>query len=207
MIPFGINAITLIADQYHELTLFALFFCYILVVVLIELYLKNNDKIKIGNGITYVCAILLGIIIFDNCIYSNQVYLKKDLESSATLSVFTRIIDRMEETEGFVPGETESAIIGTLSYGPLNQRRAGFDYDTTGLWYNYSTTYPETYTLYMNYYLGYPVSFVSDDELTALENMPEVQNMPLFPAADSIKMVDGVMVIKLSEPLEDDSLH
>ena len=202
MIPFGINTITILSDQYHELTTFSLFFLYILVVVLIELYLKNNDRIKIGSGITYVSALLLCIIIFDNCIYSNQVYLKKEMENAATLSVLTRMIGRMEGTEGYVPGETECAIIGILDEGPLSQHRAGFDYDTGGLWYNYNTSYPETYPIYLNYYLDYPVNFVSDDKLTALENTPEVKNMPFFPAEDSVKMVDGVMVVKLSEPVE-----
>lgn len=167
-----------------------------------EKYLKNNDRIKIGSGITYVSALLLCIIIFDNCIYSNQVYLKKEMENAATLSVLTRMIGRMEGTEGYIPGETECAIIGILDEGPLSQHRAGFDYDTGGLWYNYNTSYPETYPIYLNYYLDYPVNFVSDDKLTALENSPEVKNMPFFPAEDSVKMVDGVMVIKLSEPVE-----
>lgn len=35
MIPFGINTITILSDQYHELTTFSLFFLYILVIVLI----------------------------------------------------------------------------------------------------------------------------------------------------------------------------
>ena len=54
----------------------------------------------------------------------------------------------------------------------------------------------------MNYYLDYPVNFVNEDKLTALENSPEVQNMPMFPAKDSVKMVDGVLAVKLSEPLK-----
>ncbi len=202
MMPLGINAITIISNQYHELTIFALFFFYIFVIVLIELYLKNDDKGKTGRRITYVCAVLLSIFIFDNCIYSNQVYLKKEMENEATLSVITRIIDRMEETEGFVPGETEIAIIGILDEGPFKQHRDGYDYTTAGLYYNFNTSYPETYPIYMNYYLDYPVNFVNEDKLTALENSPEVQNMPMFPAKDSVKMVDGVMAVKLSDPLK-----
>ena len=54
----------------------------------------------------------------------------------------------------------------------------------------------------MNYYLDYSVNFVNDDKLTALENSPEVQKMPFFPAEDSVKMADGVIVVKLSEPLK-----
>lgn len=203
MMPFGINVITIIADQYHELTIYSLFLCYIFVVVLLELYLKDSNAIKRGSILSCVYAILLCIIIFDNCIFSNEAYLKKDLESAATLSVFTRIIDRMEQTEGYVPGETESVIIGILSYGPLNKRRAGFDYDSTGLWFNFSTTYHETYESYMNYYLGYPVNFVSEDKRMAMRALPEVENMPVFPAEGSIKMIDDVMVIKLSEMYAD----
>ena len=203
MMPFGINFITILSNQYHELTTFSLFFFYILLFVLIELYLKNSDRAKISNNITYFCAMLLCIIVFDNCIYSNQVYLKKDMENASTLSVLTRIIDRMEETEGYVPGETECAFIGILDEGPLNQHRAGFNYNTGGLWYNFNTSYPDTYPVYMNYYLDYPMTFVSSEKRTALQNSPEVQNMPFFPAKDSVKMVDGVLVVKLSEPLEE----
>ena len=151
-------------------------------------------------------AVLAAVLIFDSCLFSNETYLKKELEGAATLSTFTRIIDRMEKTEGFVPGETEIAFVGRLFYSPLSIQKAGFDYTATGLWNSYSTTSYETYPVYLTYYLGYPARCVDSSEIEAYEQLEEVAAMHPFPAADSVKMVDGVLVVKLSdiqEPAEE----
>lgn len=53
--------------------------------------------------------------LFDRGIYANQMYLKKDLEYDATLSVMTRVVDRIEQVEGYIPGETPSSSWATFN--------------------------------------------------------------------------------------------
>ena len=204
-IPLGINAITLLSNIFHWLTIYAFFLSYLWVPVLMRLYseIPGNPKfLRLGRR---AWAILAAVLIFDSCLYSNEAYLKKELESAATLSTFTRIMDRMEQTEGYVPGQTEIAFAGLLYNSPMSEEKPGFDYSATGLWSCYSTTSYETYTAYLRYYLGYPAKFVDTGRIPEYEQLDQVVAMRPFPAADSIQMIDGVLVIKLADTPEESS--
>lgn len=205
-IPLGMNTVTLLSNVYHWLTIYAFCLSYLCVLVLTQLNCELLGDNRSSRFAQRGWAVLAAVLIFDSCLFSNETYLKKELESAATLSTFTRIIDRMEKTEGFVPGETEIAFVGRLFYSPLSIQKAGFDYTATGLWNSYSTTSYETYPVYLTYYLGYPARCVDSSEIEAYEQLEEVAAMHPFPAADSVKMVDGVLVVKLSdiqEPAEE----
>lgn len=60
---------------------------------------------------------------------------------------------------------------------------------------NFAVTYQETQWQYLEYVLNYPVKRYTG-EMGALDG---VQAMPAFPEKDSVAMVDGVAVVKLSE--------
>lgn len=201
-IPLGMNTVTLLSNVYHWLTVFSFYLSYLCVLVLAQMYLETLGRGKTARFAQRVWTVLAAVLIIDSCLFSNEVYLKKELEDSATLSTFTRIVDRMEQTEGYVPGETEVAFVGLLYNSPLSRERAGFDYTATGLWHNYSTTYHDTYETYLSYYLGYPADCVDSSEIEAYEQLEEVAAMHPFPAADSVKMVGDVLVVKLSDILE-----
>lgn len=198
-IPFGMNAITLISDMFHALTLYALYLSYVLVLVLAELYMDAGKPAAHWSRV--LSGVLTGILIFDGCLFSNESYLKKNLESSATLSVFTRMVGRMEATPGFVPGQTRVAFVGLLLDGPLSYGSPGFCYTNTGMGHSFSVSYHDTYETYLNYYLGYPADCVDSKEIIEYEHMEEVIQMPIFPAEGSVRMVGDVIVIKLSDPL------
>lgn len=199
LIPFGMNAVTLLSNVCHWLTVFACYLSYLCAPVLIELYDEDPAGSKCTLFSRKVWAVLAAVLIFDSCLYSNEISLKKELESAATLSTFTRIVDRMEQTEGFVPGQTEVAFVGLLFDSPLSTERSGFDHTSTGLWHSYSTTYYETYEVYLSYYLGYPAHCVDINEIQKYEKMEQIIAMPSFPAAGSVQMVEDVLVIKLSD--------
>lgn len=198
-IPFGMNAVTLLSNVSHWLTLFACYLSYLLVLVLVQLHLETLGDKKALRFVQRAWAVLAAVLIFDSCLFSNEVYLKKETENAATLSTFTRIVDRMEQTEGFIPGETKVAFVGLLCDSPLTKQRDGFDYTATGLWHSYNTTYHDTYGLYLSYYLGYPADWVDSSEIGEYEQLEQVAAMPSFPAAGSVQMVDDVLIVKLSD--------
>lgn len=67
--------------------------------------------------------------------------------------------------------------------------------NVTGVKPNFAVTYQETQWQYLEYVLNYPVKRYTG-EMGALDG---VQAMPAFPEKDSVAMVDGVAVVKLSE--------
>ena len=201
-IPFGMNFIIPISNFFHWIMVYSFNLSYVCALALCELREQTAGEGKISRAARALCAALVCVLIYDNCLYSNEIALKKQLENDATLSAYTRIIDRMEQTEDYVPGQTPVAILGLLGNGPLNSYRVGFSLNGTGVWFNFSTTHPLSHQRYLDYYLGYPVEFVTGAELEALKENPQVLQMHPFPAADSIRMVDGVLVILLSYDME-----
>ena len=189
--PFAISSIIIISAMKHDLIIYAWFLLYVLVILLIEQY--DYKKISI------IITILFAIMTIDNCIYSNQVYLKKELESQSTLSLMTRLIDRIEQNEEYVVGETPVAITGYFNDSQLTQKRDKFDYRGTGLQYGYAVTYYSSYKDYFNYYLSYPINILSKTESQEIAKKEEVKAMPSFPASGSCRMIDGIMIVKLSD--------
>ena len=198
LIPFGMNAVTLLSNVCHSVTIYSFFLSYVLVFALAERYLQLPSQPRKVPKAAVFC--LTGLLLFDNCLYSNTAYLKKQLEADATLSVFTRVLERMERTEGYVTRETPVAIIGSLSDSPLSKDREGFPRNGLGLVANYSTTYLSNHQKYIGYYLGYPAVFADSLLQWNLEHDQRVLDMPLFPEKGSIQMIDGTMVVKFSQP-------
>ena len=197
-IPFGMNAITLLSNLYHALTIYSFFLSYLLVFALAERAGKWTLPEKRVQWARRLCGILAAVFLFDSCIYAQEIYLEKEMVSDATLSLMTRVLNRAEQTEGYVLGQTPIAIIGRLRFSQLQTERPGMPSPANGMGYSYATTYFETYEKYISYYLGYPAVFLRGPRLLELEETQTVQQMPEFPAAGSILMVEDVLVVKFS---------
>lgn len=196
--PFAINIITFLSNHAHALTLFPLYFCYIFVIALItkaeQIFGSKIRKIVI------ICFVIFLLIIADNCIFSNKVYLQKELINKNTLSTITRLVDRIEQIDGYDVGKTPVALVGNLNDSVLNYERSGsINYAmATGMWTQFDTTYYSTYVNYFKTYLGYPIALLSEQESTKYKDYDIVKQMESFPSKDSCKFIDGVLVIKLS---------
>ena len=202
-IPFGMNLITLLSNQYHALTIYSFFLSYLLVFALAERCSGWHFPLKASRVARRLCGVLAAVLLFDSCVYAHEIYLEKEMVSDATLSLFTRLVDRMERTEGYVVNETPIAIVGRLKFSGLQQEREGMPSPANGMGYSYATTYFETYEKYFHYYLGYPAVFYQGPGLLELEETEAVQQMPEFPAEGSVRMVGDVLVVKFSQPFHE----
>ena len=199
LMPFGMNCVCLLSDVYHELTVFSCFISYLFVMMLAETANTVPDLPAGKNLPAWLIAGTCAVLIFDGCLYSNELYMKKELESKATLSVMTRVIDRMEQTEGYVLGETPVVLIGSLYETDISMQKDCFDYSSAGLWNSYSVSNYSTYMRYFDTYLGYPVNLLGADSVREFARLQEVQEMPSFPSSGCCAMVNGTIVVKLSE--------
>ncbi len=142
-----------------------------------------------------ICGIL-SIVLWQNVVFANQVYMKKDLEKNATLVLAARVIDRIEQTDGYIPGKTRVAFVGAMVANPyLNTKRIGMDhlYSRPGLHGNYSPTH--NFGQYITSYLNYPIVW---GDASVITDQAALQDMPAFPMAGSVGYVDGILVVKLS---------
>ena len=195
VLPFGFNIIYFMSNGIvHELMYYPIFTSFIFI-----LYILQNIK---NEKIMYFVYFLLLVSISSNIFYANQVYEKKMLEFESTKLVMNRIINRIEEIPEYEPGKTPIFFVGELNKGPIKVKKDKFDYKQVGSFTYYATTYPQTYYRFIYYYLGYPINLYDNDdavEKTAeYRKNPEVKEMGVFPASDSVKMIDGTIVVKLS---------
>lgn len=169
-----------------------------LLYVLLVVFREPRFHLPWGTVLRSAAALSLCLVLWQHFVFANQAYLKKDLEKSATIALASRVIDRIERTEGYIPGETSVTFVGMLcdnSY--LNHGSALFPelQNSTGLWKNYAATYSLSH--YLTQYLNYPLLLTDSDRF---EDMPEVQAMPNFPNEGAIQMIDNVVVVKLADP-------
>lgn len=204
LLPFGINCIYFISKGLiHALMIYSYFFYYIWAICLIEYYLSNYSKrIRFTKNINIFFIVLLGIVNYNAIVYANQIYLKKDLESQATLSVMTRVLYEIEHTEGYEPGVTPVAILGLLSHNQdIKTKRFDQDFNVIGVYDNYSISFNITYKLYFENILGYKINLLTVSEKEKYLEQTKVQEMNAFPKANYCQMIDNVLVVKLSDDM------
>ena len=189
LLPFGANISAFLNNGVvHLLMLYAAWLLYLLILLLCRRVSEQKPKLLL------LCCLLIGLVLFSNIRFSNQLYTRKDQERQAALSLMTRVTDRIEQTEGYVPGETEVAILGAPDMVPL----PGYDqtYETIGAGLSSPITFEDFYGAYFTTVLQNPIRLCDSQrrgELAAL-----APDLPAFPAAGCITWIDGTLVIRLS---------
>lgn len=165
----------------------------------------RKKKIKIDFTAAASQGMFIAVIVLilcyglaDNVGYSN---LSKKYER--TYSYCVRLLDRIEQTDGYYSG-IPIAMIGVVSDEeyPKTDLTDGITDNMIGLSGDYLLYKNLDYESFMKNYLGASLNFLSGDVIVDIYNSDEYREMGSFPAADSIKIVDGVMYIK-TENTED----
>lgn len=174
--------------------------CWLLAAGVLMLFDLRERQRSLGRAAGVALGAGVGVLLLSAVIFSNQVYLKKNLEQQSTLSIMTRVLDRVEKTEGYDPGVTPVALLGSLEDSPLASQRAGFEHltDFDAAQNNFAATNQEELTWYMWEIMGYPCNLVSYYEADMLAQREDVQAMPAFPAEGSCQVIDGTVVVRLS---------
>ena len=101
--------------------IYAFQYVYILAILLMQ---YRNGK----RWLPIALAVMLGLISWSNLIFANQLYLKKALQEEAALSLMTRVVDDIEDFEGYIPGQTPVAFVGCFVIATLLFKVAVFDF-------------------------------------------------------------------------------
>ena len=203
-ITFVVNCMYFLANgMIHQLMIFPMFLLYIIPIIILEksqdsTYKEFGCTTKIIKKINKYVIISFIILIISSIIYSNQIYLKKQMEFESTKLTMNRIIQNIENMDEYEVDKTPIVFVGYLGNGPLSLEKKDMDYKSVGQFSTYSLTYYLNYEQFLNYYMGYPVKVLDEKKALEFTEREEVKNMKPFPSKDSYKIVDGVLVIKLS---------
>lgn len=199
ILPFSMNFSAFLADITRERMTYAYSLFVILPLVLMSKKLPSfsaNRKFLVQGSLLAIS----GLLFFNNLVYGNEYYIRRNLEFDSTLSLMTRVIDRIEQTPGYTR-DTKVDIIGTLYDSPLAMTRSGFEHvgersdpNTSNV---YAPSAPEKYYWYFWQILGYPLNLVDEFTHQQLFSKKEVRTMPVFPDEGCIQFVDDILVVKL----------
>ena len=140
------------------------------------------------------------ILFTGSIVFSNQIYLKKNLEFESTISLMSRIVSRIEHQVDYRPGHTPVAFIGTPESSVLYTGRKGFDHldALKAARGNYAITNDTDMIWYMWEVMGYPINFVDSSQLARLRENDIVKEMPAFPQEGCCTFIGDTLVMRLS---------
>ena len=191
-LPFAMNGMRLLNSTVHALMIYAFWLIYIFVLALVHMTL-DLKKSKILKGVIIVFSALL---ILMNIQTANAAYVKKSTDSQATMSAMTRAVDKIENLDGYDPGVTPVAFIGSpgsylKSYDAFNEIAS-----ITGMSSNSSITYYKTYYQYLKLLMRVNMNVIDSSVASEMVGEETIQQMPVFPSNGCVQMINGIVIVR-----------
>lgn len=145
-------------------------------------------------GAVCVCALLVCFLQTNNLLYTASAQAHR-----ATQSYLTRMMTRVEDCDGYTPG-MEVVIIGTIPDAQMHSAIESYAQVS-----HYSVPIHQVAPLnkhlyyYLNDWLSIPIEEPSQETMTAVAGSDAFAAMPLYPQQGSVQVIDGRLVVKLSE--------
>ncbi len=195
-LPLATNAILIISPDvtYHLLMRYQWVVYPIVLLAFCERYMGEGKAAAVSEwGLLLVGAVL----VFNYCVTDNIAYSNLQKKYEKTYAYCIRLLDRIEQTEGYYQGIPIAMIgvVGEDEYpitditGEVTGSMIGIGGDTllyTGV----------NYEAFMKHYLGATLNFVESDEMADIYYSEEYMEMDGFPGEESTKVVDGVLYVK-----------
>lgn len=148
--------------------------------------------------------IAMFLVVFTYYLSDNASYMALKLTYNQAYSTTIRILDRMEQTEGFSP-EKPIMIAGIIDHNtPQFYRNSNIYLYTLGTIFDlpvFHGTYSGmegTWSRFLGNYLGAKLYFCNEISYNDIVNSQEFKEMGIFPAPNSCREIFGVTVVKLS---------
>lgn len=189
----------------HELMVYSVWFFYVFL-LLLSFRLCSLHPGWFTGVLRFCCCLLTAVLLWKNVLLANTAYVSKEMANVSTLSTMTRVLSDLEHREDYVYNETPVAFIGVYESPNDNLWKnhimgiVGFERNSTFVW-DSSEEYYNSYKAYFRNILQYPLSFCTDAQNAQLHEDPRVIQMPAFPNAGYMQMIDGILVVKFRQPL------
>ena len=189
--PVGINLFYLMGDiaGIHSIMVYAKVMVFIFPVVLIERLGSDVEKVRRYSMLCFSVLLLYVTVFYTH--YANVCYLQAEFQQSEAISWMASLATKIESAEGY----SKELPIAYLNEGnmPDTSNRLTNEFSTGIIPYG-STWMYSRWKISLYRWCGFRHEEVAD--LTGIESLPEVQGMPAYPAAGSIRVVNGVIVVK-----------
>lgn len=202
-LPVATNLILVISPEvtYHLLMRYQ----WVLYLILGAAFLdKVLEKGAIGSLMSWGVVISLSVLSFHYAVTDNIAYSNLQKKYEKTYSYCLRLLDRIEQTEGYYQG-IPIAMIGVVGNEPYPET------DITGKvtsnmigMYGDSLLYTgANYQAFIKHYLGATLNVLPAEAMAEIYYSEEYMEMESFPGRDAARVVDGILYVK-TENMEKD---
>lgn len=160
---------------------------------------ETEYNTKIAIIATWFLTLTISLSVYNNIYVTNKAYFKVGITNQSSHAYGNRIVQRLE----MFPGYTEDTKIVFLGR-PDSRTRFTKEYDTEDIEpfiiANHLTRL-YSFKYYPVRFLGFPNTISDYTEITSeIEHLRDtINSMPVYPAADSIKMIDDIIYIKFKD--------
>lgn len=169
----------------------------------VVLFFADNGLLKCPISLkkNYLYGISLNIIIISlsSGWLCNLLYTASNQAHRATESYVTRMMTRVESTDGYFWN------MPLLVIGAYPEDRFYANIEAYSLIDHYSVPVNSVLPLnkhiyyYLNHWLNLPISEPTEETMIAMSHHPEFLEMPLYPDDGSVKIIDDKMVVRVGE--------
>lgn len=188
--PLATNVILLISPNvtYHLLMRYQ----WVVYLILMVVFVSRHGEKKAWIGLTAAFVLVFHYALVDNIGYTN---LQKRYEK--TYAYCVRLLDRIEQTEGYYQG-IPIAMVGVVGYEPFPVTDITLPVTSNMIGLNGDTLLytAENYEAFIRNYLGASLNIMTPKEMGDIYYSEEYIEMESFPAASSVKLVDGIIYVK-----------
>lgn len=192
-LPIAMNLILIISPDvtYHLLMRYQWVLLPICMVAAIS---RNSDRLPWIAWLGMACGVVLAFnyAVTDQIAYSN---LEKKYEK--TYAYCIRLLDRIEQTEGYYQGIPIAMIgvVGDEPY-PVTDLTAEVTSGMIGIGGDSLLYTGANYQAFIQNYLGATLNILPPEAMAEMYYSEAYREMESFPGADSIRIIDGIMYIK-----------
>lgn len=197
LLPLAINCMRLFTTDsaFHTLILYGFISFYILAVILAETCCRLSRTSRSRRVVPEVITLSLAMVLAANIYLANVVSLNLHLRYENTYGFYTALIADLQQMPSFNQN-TKLALVGDY-HSPTYYYVQFKDLESiTGV----TGFLPSDYSKerFMEFYMGFPVSFADDEEMATLQQLSQVQQMPCYPYYGSMQFIGDILVVKLS---------
>lgn len=196
LLPIATNIILLISPSvnYHLLMRYQWVLYLIGAVALVS---GSAPKMKKGIWLEWLGLAAAGVLVFDYGVADNIAYSNLQKRYEKTYAYCVRLLDRIEQTEGYYAG-IPIAMIGVVGdeQFPVTDITLPVTSNMIGLNGDVLLYTGRNYRLFMKHYLGATLNILPEEAMADIYESEEYIAMDSFPGPDSIRVIDGIMYIK-----------
>lgn len=190
-LPLGANLLRVVTPEAHDLMYFALWLLYFYPLLAFRELYQEGLGIQWARLLAGALGLCMAFLLYSNIQTANLLYMKKEMQYNATLSLMTRVIHDVEQLEGYQDGMTQVVFVGTLS--DIMYTVPGTDRADGMVAASYTSPITYNYECYFRYVLQRPTLARRG---YGMEDWPEVQQMPKYPEPGYAAMIDGMAVVR-----------